>query len=70
LYGAPLPPRLVLMFGAEGEGMSSALIDAADLKLTIPGSGAIESLNVAASVAVILGEYWRQHPQRAPKSRL
>ena len=51
----------MLAFGAEGEGMSDALIDAADLRLTIPGSGMIESLNVAASVAVVLGEYWRQH---------
>jgi TrmH RNA methyltransferase len=48
--------------------MSSALIDAADLKLTIPGSGAIESLNVAASVAVVLGEYWRQRHLRAPRA--
>jgi len=60
LYDAQLPARIVLVFGAEGEGMSDALIDAADVRLTIPGSGAIESLNVAASVAVVLGEYWRQ----------
>ena len=61
LYAAPLPARLVLIFGAEGEGMSAALIAAAQQRLTIPGSGAIDSLNVAASVAVVLGEYWRQH---------
>ncbi len=61
LYEAELPSRLVLVFGAEGEGMSDEMIAAADLRLTIPGSGAIESLNVAASVAVSLGEYWRQH---------
>ncbi len=61
LYDSRLPARIVLVFGAEGEGMSDALIDAADVRLTIPGSGAIESLNVAASVAVVLGEYWRQH---------
>ena len=61
LYAAPLPARLVLIFGAEGEGMSAALIAAAQQRLTIPGSGAIDSLNVAASVAVMLGEYWRQH---------
>ena len=61
LYAAVLPARLVLVFGAEGEGMRDEMIDAADLRLTIPGSGAIESLNVAASVAVLLGEYWRQH---------
>jgi len=63
LYATALPARVVLVFGAEGEGMSSSMIAAADLRLTIPGSGAIESLNVAASVAVVLGEYWRQrHP--------
>ena len=50
-----------MIFGAEREGMSDALIRAADLRLTIPGSGSIESLNVAASVAVVLGEYWRRH---------
>lgn len=61
LYGCALPARLVLVFGAEGEGMGAGLIEAADLRLTIPGSGVIESLNVAASVAVLLGEYWRQH---------
>ncbi|MFI4970470.1 MAG: TrmH family RNA methyltransferase [Lysobacterales bacterium] len=61
LYGQVLPARLALIFGAEGEGMSAALIAAAQQRLTIPGSGAIESLNVSASVAVVLGEYWRQH---------
>jgi len=60
LYAADLPARLVLVFGSEGEGMSEAMIAAADLRLTIPGSGAVESLNVAASVAVALGEWWRQ----------
>lgn len=59
-YATVLPSRLVLVLGAEGEGMSGAMIEHADLRLTIPGSGAIESLNVAASVAVLLGEYWRQ----------
>jgi len=70
LYEAALPARLVLVFGAESEGMSEPLIAAADLKLTIPGSGSVESLNVAASVAVILGEYWRQHAYaQSPRDR-
>ena len=58
-YARPLPRRLVLVFGAEGEGMSAALIRAADLRLTIPGSGAVESLNIAASAAVLCAEWWR-----------
>ena len=67
LYGGKLPARLAVIFGAEREGMNEALIAAADLRLTIPGSGAVESLNVAASAAVLLGEYWRQHADDAKR---
>ena len=66
LYATALPPRLVLIFGAEREGMSAAMLEHADLRLTIPGSGVIDSLNVAASTAVVLGEYWRQHGVSMP----
>ena len=61
LYATKLPPRLVLILGAEGEGMSAELIRRANLRLTIPGTGAVESLNVSASAAVLFAEYWRQH---------
>ena len=65
LFASRLPPRLVFALGAEGQGLSRGLIDRADLHLTIPGSGAVESLNVSASAAVLFGEYWRQH--RVPR---
>lgn len=61
LYKHKLPARLALILGAEGEGMSARLIADADLRLTIPGTGAVESLNVSASAAVLFAEYWRQH---------
>lgn len=61
LYNAALPPRLALVFGAENEGMSAALIQAADLRLTIPGTGKVESLNIAASAAVLFAEHYRRH---------
>lgn len=61
LYSTTLPKRVVLVFGAEGEGMNRGFIDRADLRLTIAGTGSVESLNIAASVAVFLGEYRRQH---------
>ncbi|HET9033189.1 MAG TPA: TrmH family RNA methyltransferase [Dokdonella sp.] len=64
LYSARLSARSVLVFGAEGEGMSKALIDAADRKLSIPGSGVVDSLNISVSAAVVLGEYWRQQQRR------
>jgi len=59
LFAANLPQRLVYVLGAEGEGMSPELAAACDLKLSIPGSGAVESLNVASATAVFLAEYRR-----------
>ena len=65
LYAARLPARLVFVLGAEGAGLSQGLVARSDLHLTIPGSGAVESLNVSASAAILFGEYYRQ--QSAPK---
>ncbi len=61
LYAAPLPARTAFVFGAENEGMSAALIASADRRLTIPGTGEVESLNIAASAAVLFAEHYRQH---------
>lgn len=59
LFAARLPQRLVYVMGAEGEGMDARLADACDMRLSIPGSGAVESLNVAAATAVFLAQ-WKQ----------
>jgi TrmH RNA methyltransferase len=71
LYAARLPSRVAFVLGAEGGGMRRNLIDRADVHITIPGTGAVESLNVAASAAVLFGEYFRQRsaqpPRRAPR---
>jgi TrmH RNA methyltransferase len=61
LYKNKLPDRLALILGAESDGMSAKLIAEADLRLTIPGTGTVESLNVSASAAVLCAEFWRQH---------
>jgi tRNA G18 (ribose-2'-O)-methylase SpoU len=49
----------VLLLGAEGEGLSPKLRKLADHDIVIPGSGSVESLNVACAVTVMLGEWWR-----------
>lgn len=59
LFVAALPQRLVYVLGAEGEGMDAGLAAACDLRLSIPGSGAVESLNVAAATAVLLAAWAR-----------
>ena len=61
LYGAALPARLLLVMGAEQSGVDPLLAEASALRLGIPGTGTVESLNVAAATAVFLGEWWRQH---------
>ena len=60
LFSTGLPQRLVYVMGAEGEGMDHDLVEACDLQLSIPGSGKVESLNVAAATAVFLA-HWRHH---------
>ncbi len=58
LFSTALPGRVVYVVGAEGEGMDRELAAGCDLQLSIPGSGAVESLNVAAATAVLLAA-WR-----------
>jgi TrmH RNA methyltransferase len=58
------PPRTVYVLGAEVSGMSAELTRACALKVTIPGTGHVESLNVAAACAVLLAEWSRAHRRR------
>jgi len=61
LYAAPLPKRLVLVLGAESTGLPQSILDSADLRLRIPGTGAVESLNVSVASALLIGEWARVH---------
>jgi TrmH RNA methyltransferase len=60
LFRTPLPARLVYVMGAEGEGMDRALAQTCDMQVSIPGSGAVESLNVASATAVLLSHWYAQ----------
>ena len=57
VFAATLPQRLIYVLGAEGAGMDRELAAACDLRLSIPGSGKVESLNVAAATAVLLAAW-------------
>lgn len=57
LFAWDPPPRLVYVMGAESEGMDPALVEACDRRLSIAGTGAVESLNVAAATAVFLARW-------------
>ncbi len=61
LHARPLPARVAWLMGAEGDGLPPSLLESAERVVSIPGTGAVESLNVAAALAVLLAEHWRQH---------
>ena len=61
LYATSLPARVVLLFGAETTGLPQTLLDRADLRVRIPGTGAVESLNVSVASALLIAEWARLH---------
>lgn len=48
------PPRLALVLGTEGDGLSPRTLAAADAVVRIPMAGEVDSLNVAAASAVAM----------------
>ncbi len=61
LWRAPLPTTPVgWLFGSEGQGLSAEAEALAALRVTVPTTAAVESLNVATSAAVCLFERKRR----------
>lgn len=58
---APLPRACVLLFGQEGEGLSSAARAAVQSVLSIPQWGSTRSINAGAASAVAMYEWCRRH---------
>ena len=57
---APLGKRCVIVLGSEGKGVSPAIDRVATERVKIPGTGAVESLNVSVAAGVLLAEAWRR----------
>jgi len=66
LYQTPLPAAGVLVLGNEGQGIRPATAAVLRHRLTIPGQGLAESLNVAAAAAVFASEWTRSDFPPAP----
>lgn len=60
LYALDLRAPAIWVFGAEGQGVPAELVARATHQVRIPMPGQIESLNVAAAVAVCVFEQVRQ----------
>jgi TrmH RNA methyltransferase len=62
--GRPVSPevlggKVVLVLGSESEGVSKPIAALADESVQIPGTGAVESLNVSVACGILLAEAWR-----------
>jgi len=61
IQSVKLPPkdRAVLVLGSEGQGVSRPIDALADLRVRIPGTGVVESLNVSVACGIVLAEACR-----------
>jgi TrmH family RNA methyltransferase len=51
-----LAPPVLVLIGSEGGGLPDAVIDAADVRLTLPMRSHVNSLNAATTAAILLWE--------------
>lgn len=66
----PMPKNAVLVFGQEGPGLCSTIVENAKMMLHITQYGSTRSINAAAAAAIIMHSWIRQHlfSQSAPPS--
>ena len=63
LFDVDLTGALAVLVGGEGAGLPPAIVDAADLRVTVPMEPPVESLNAAVTAALIVYEARRQRTQ-------
>ncbi|MBI5272770.1 MAG: tRNA/rRNA methyltransferase [Chlamydiia bacterium] len=65
LYSTHFSAKTILALGSESKGVSPSIAKFALGSICIPGTGAMESLNVAVASALCIGAYFQQHPSSA-----
>ena len=61
VWRATPPERLIWVMGTEVSGVSEELLRFACARVSIGGTGVVESLNVSTAAALCLGQSWRAH---------
>jgi len=69
IAAAGLSREVVLILGSEAEGVSPRIGRLADESVRIPGSGAVQSLNVAVACGIVLAESCRAGAAAAKKGK-
>lgn len=55
-------PKTIVLLGAEGSGLNRETLSVVHQSIQIPGTGNVESLNVATVAGVVLAYRWAQRP--------
>lgn len=63
-----LRPSSLVLLGSEGQGLSPSVVEAADVRMSIPMAAPVESLNVAVAGGLVVYEARRQRRMQ-PQSR-
>jgi TrmH RNA methyltransferase len=61
LFETRLPRKSIFVLGHEVHGISHQTQKIIDLRLAIPATGQVESLNVAVAAGIVIAEFTRQH---------
>ncbi len=75
LYDFAFSPDDLLVLGSEARGLPAEVVEACDVRLTIPQRGVTQSLNLCVAAGIIMGEWFRQMlpspaaPSRPPQGR-
>jgi TrmH family RNA methyltransferase len=70
MYEVDFTHPTAVLLGGEGAGLPEVLVASADVQVTIPMRGGIESLNAAVAAAVLLYEAQRQRALVNPANHL
>jgi TrmH family RNA methyltransferase len=70
MQAADLTGATGFLIGGEGNGLSEALLRAADAHISIPMQEPVESLNAAVAVAILIYEARRQRQTRMSNARI
>jgi TrmH RNA methyltransferase len=69
VYSATINDRCVIVLGNEVHGVSPEILSLANGSLQIPGTGTVESLNVAVACGVLLSEVARRRSISSPSGQ-
>ncbi|HEX3694172.1 MAG TPA: TrmH family RNA methyltransferase [Polyangia bacterium] len=64
LWQTPLPDDCTMVFGSEVDGVSGAIVAAADLVVAIPMYGINHSFPVTVAAGIAMAEWTRQHYEK------